>query len=178
MKISLIVAMDERGGIGLRGRLPWHLSADLKHFKELTMGHSLVMGRKTYESIERALPGRKLVVITHQRDFQVEGAQVTHSLGEALELVRRSGESEVFVAGGGEVFADALRIADNIYLTRVQTVAEADTFFPDVDLEEWEEQVVGTHSADERNDHAFSWAMLVRKGTEPKGEGFCNRGER
>jgi len=166
VKISLIVAMDERRGIGWKGRLPWHLSADLKRFKELTMGHHLVVGRKTFESIGRALPGREMIVITRKKEYQAEGAQAAHSLGEALELVQKSGESEVFIAGGGAVFAEALRIADKIYLTRVQAVAEADTFFPDFDLEGWEEQVVGTHPADEKNDYAFSWAVLVKKGCQ------------
>ena len=163
MKINLIVAMDERGGIGWRGRLPWHLSADLKRFKELTMGHSLVVGRKTYASIGRGLPGRTMIVITRQADYRAEGAQAAHSLEEALELARESGESEAFVGGGGEVYADALRIVDRIYLTRVQAIVEADTFFPDIHWEDWQEQVVVTHPADEKNEFAFTCSVLVRK---------------
>ena len=163
MKINLIVAMDEKGGIGWRGRLPWRLSADLKRFKELTMGHHLVVGRKTYESIGRGLPGRRLVVITRQADYRAQAAQAAHSLESALELARESGESEVFIGGGGEVYADALRIAEKIYLTRVQAVVEADTFFPEVNWKEWQEQVVVTHPADEKNEYAFTCSVLVRK---------------
>jgi dihydrofolate reductase len=167
--VSLIVAMDEQGGIGLNGRLPWHLSADLKRFKALTMGHHLIMGRKTYTSIGKALPGRKTIVITRHMDYQAEGVVIAHSLEGALDLVRQSDESEAFIAGGGEVFAQSLRIADKIYLTRVHTIVGANTFFPDFDLKEWQEQVISTHPADEKNDYAFTFSVLMRKNSSDQG---------
>ncbi len=114
----MIVAMDEAGGIGKGGGLAWHLSADLKNFKAVTMGHHLIVGRKTYELIGKALPGRTMIIVTHNRIFSAEGCLVTYTLEEALALAEQSGESEVFIGGGGEIFAQALPLAQRIYLTR------------------------------------------------------------
>ncbi len=155
--------MDEGGGIGLDNRLPWHLSADLKRFKSLTMGHYVLMGRKTYESIGKPLPGRKMIVITRQRDFHPEGCVVVHSLKDGLDLAEKRGESEAFVIGGGEVFVQAMPITGRIYLTRVHTIAQCDVFFPQVDEKEWQEQDVSQHASDLRNDFRFTFMTLVRR---------------
>lgn len=160
MIVSMIVAMDEAGGIGKNGGLAWHLSADLKNFKAVTMGHHLIVGRKTYESIGKALPGRTMIIVTHNRNFSAEGCLVTYTLEEALALAEQSGENEVFIGGGGEIFAQALPLAQRIYLTRVHTVADCDVFFPKVDWEEWVEGERLEQAADEQNDHDFTYSVV------------------
>ena len=167
MIISLIVAMDENRGIGIANGLPWRLPADLKRFKALTLGHYIVMGRKTYQSIGRNLPGRISIVITRQPDYKPENCQpgqciVTHSIESALEYAREQRESEVFILGGGEIFAQTLHLAERIYLTQVHTVAPADTFFPKIVPGDWIEQESQYHLPDERNPLAFTWKVLVK----------------
>jgi dihydrofolate reductase len=164
MIISLLVAMDERNGIGLHNRLPWRLSADLKRFKELTMGHHILMGRRTYESIGRSLPGRRMVVLTHDKDFKSEGVQAAASLPEALALAAGGGEDEVFIIGGSQVFAQALPLAERIYLTRVHACLEADAFFPVLDEHLWQQTCLSTHPADNKNEYPFSFYILNRIG--------------
>ena len=137
MIISLIVAMDENRGIGLKGGLPWHLSTDLKRFKSLTMGHHVLMGRKTYESIGRPLPGRQMLVVTRNPDYRAEGCQVIRSIEEGLDVARYQGESELFIIGGREIFEQALPYAMRIYLTQVLAVVDVDTFFPEINLDDW-----------------------------------------
>ena len=160
MIVSLIFAMDERRGIGIDGHLGWHLSADLKRFKSITMGHHLIMGRKTYDSIGRPLPGRTMIVVTRDREFQAEGCLMAHSLEEALEMARQAGESEAFIIGGGEIFAQALGLAERMYLTQVHAVTEADVFFPAFEEEEWVELQSEEHEADARNDHPTTFKLL------------------
>jgi dihydrofolate reductase len=130
--------MDERGGIGKGDRLPWHLPSDLKRFKQLTMGHHIVMGRKTYETIGRLLPGRVMIVVTHQNDYIAGGCVVINSLSAAIDLAEADHERELFIIGGGEIFRQAIDLADKIYLTTVHTVVDADVFFPKFELGEWE----------------------------------------
>jgi dihydrofolate reductase len=134
MRLSAIVAMAANRCIGKDNTLPWRLPADLKRFKQLTMGHTLVMGRKTYESIGRPLPGRTMVVVTRQRDYAPEGVQVAHSLEEALELARGD---EVFIAGGADLYRQTMDRLRRLYLTRLDRQYEGDTFFPEVDLSGW-----------------------------------------
>jgi dihydrofolate reductase len=165
--ISLLVAADEDGGIGVDNRLPWRLSSDLKKFKELTMGHHMIMGRKTYDSIGRPLPGRTSIVITRNPDFQAEGVLAAHSLAEALEMAQEAGEDEAFVIGGGEIFFQALTVAHRIYLTRVHVMVKADVFFPVLDLEDWEEKHAEFRAPDEKNEFPFTFYILERKVPEP-----------
>jgi dihydrofolate reductase len=160
--VSLIVAMDEQGGIGKDGKIPWHLSDDLKRFKALTMGHHMIMGRKTCESIGRALPGRTSIVLTRFRDYQFPGCIVVRSLVDALELAESHGESEVFVIGGGEVYALALREADRIYLTRVHATIGCDVFFPKLDMDHWTDVQPVIQSQDEVSSYSFSFHVLER----------------
>ena len=135
MKVSLIAAMAKNRTIGLDNALPWHLPADQRYFKAKTMGHSLVMGRRTFESIgERPLPGRKTIVVSRRRDYAPPGVEVAHSLDEAL--ARAEGE-EVFVAGGEEIFREALPRAHRLYLTRIERDFPGDTFFPEFDESAW-----------------------------------------
>jgi len=163
MIVSMIVAMDERRGIGLKNRLPWRLPADLKRFKELTMGHHLIMGRKTYESIGRGLPGRTMVVITRNPSFIGDGVLLAHSVEQAIEIAKNRGDIEAFIIGGGEIFTQALPVTDRIYLTQVHAVVEADTYFPELPLNQWVENESAIHPADEKHPYAFTYKLLVRK---------------
>ena len=163
MRISLIVALDECGGIGRQGGLPWHLSADLRRFKALTMGHHIVMGRKTWESIGRALPGRFSIVITHQTDYHAPGALVEHSLAAGLELARAGEKQEIFIIGGAEIFAAALPVATRIYLTRVHTCIQgADAFFPELPPEAWKLVEANQIPADEQNEYTTTFQIYDR----------------
>lgn len=135
-KISLITSLGTQTRlIGRDGTLPWRIPDDLKRFKALTMGHPIIMGRKTYESIGRALPGRTNIVITRSPDFSAVGVIVTHSLDVALEKAREIEEKEIFIIGGGEIFKQALPIADKLYLTLVDDDIKGDTYFPEYEKE-------------------------------------------
>lgn len=164
MILSSIVAASLNNGIGKGNQLPWHLPADLKFFKATTMGCPVIMGRKTFQSIGRALPGRKNVVITRDKDFNADKAfdiMVVGSLDEAL--VKMSAETEVFIIGGGEIFKQSMDLVDNIYLTVVNVRLEADVYFPEIDLSQfhlvWEE----AHDADEKNEFAYTFKKYERK---------------
>lgn len=163
MIISLIVAMDKRRGIGIKGRLPWRLSADLKRFRELTMGHHLIVGRKTFESIGKALPGRTMIIVTRDRDYRFEGCLAAHSLAEAIELAQAHGEVEAFIGGGAEIYAQSLPIADRIYLTTVDAEIEADVFFPEWDQRKWAEQKSIEIPADDKNQYPSTFKLLTAK---------------
>lgn len=161
MKLSLIVAMSDNRVIGRAGGLPWHLSADLRRFKRLTMGHFLLMGRKTYESIGRPLPGRTSIVITRQSDYQVPaGVLLARSLEEALQMVR--GEEEVFVIGGGEIYEQTLPLAARLYVTRVHAMVEGDTYFPTFDEQAWQIVEHSRHEPDQKNAYPYSFVTLER----------------
>jgi dihydrofolate reductase len=136
--ISLIAAVDTQNGIGKNNQLPWQLSSDLRRFKRITMGHIIVMGRKTYETIGRVLPGRVMIVLTKQENFDIDHGYVLNSLDEAIQFAKNANENELFIIGGGEVFSQSINKADRIYLTSVQTDAHADTFFPSIDPGNWE----------------------------------------
>jgi dihydrofolate reductase len=170
MIISLIVAMDEARGIGAGNQILWHLSDDLKRFKSLTMGHHVIMGRKTYESIGRPLPGRTTIIITRNPNYQAaDGAKanvqvsLARSLEQALAMAQAAGESEAFVIGGGEIFAQALPLAERIYLTTVQAQFECDVFFPRIDPAEWRILEESSVPADEKNQFASTYRLLIRK---------------
>jgi dihydrofolate reductase len=175
MRISIIVAMDEARGIGRDNRLPWRLSADLKRFKSLTMGHHIIMGRQTYASIGRPLPGRTSIVVTRQENYRGKQGEcsspkqasdvnclIAHSLEEALDLARQRGETEVFVIGGREIFAQALSMAERIYLTQVHAILPADVHFPPINLENWSEKAREYHQANGKNEYPYSFLILER----------------
>lgn len=130
MIISLIAAMSENRVIGHKNTIPWSIPSDLKRFSEITMGHPVIFGRKTFESIGRPLPGRKNIILTGQKDYRVEGACVVHSLADALRLC--GSEEEVFICGGGPLYQETIARADRIYLTVVHGVYEGDAFFPEI----------------------------------------------
>ena len=147
--VSIIVATDERGAIGREGRLPWHLPDDLKRFKALTMGKPIVMGRKTWESIGKPLPGRHNIVITRQVGFVVPGVTVVASLDDAL--LAAGDVPEVCIIGGAEIYRLALPWTYLIHLTRVHATVAADTYFPELAVGEWDEVLVEQHAADARH---------------------------
>jgi dihydrofolate reductase len=162
MKVAIIVAADERDGIGYRGRIPWHLPADLRRFKALTMGHHLIMGRKTFESIGRPLPGRTTIVLTRQSDYTADGCRIARSLRDALQIAEDGGETEVFICGGAAVYRDALGVADTLYLTRVHAEFQADTRFPGVDPARWVQDSAELHPSDEKNLYPFTFLVYHR----------------
>ena len=135
--VSLIVAMARNGVIGKDNRLPWHLPGDLKRFKRLTMGHHIIMGRKTYESIGKLLPGRTSVIVTRRQDYLVPGAITAHSLEDAIE--RCANDDEIFVIGGAEIYRAALPLADRLLITQIDRESAGDTSFPPVDWSRWRE---------------------------------------
>ena len=158
---SLVVAVAENGVIGRNNHLPWRLPEDLAYFKRVTMGHPIVMGRRTYESIGRPLPGRSNIVVTHNVDFEAPGCIVAHSLEEAWRAA--NGADEVSVIGGTAIFRDTLPFADRIHLTEVQASVEGDTFFPAFDRAQWRETEVVRHPADARHQYPFRIVVLDRK---------------
>jgi len=163
MTLSIIVAMSHNRAIGRAGSLPWRLPADLRRFKRLTMGHHLLLGRRTWESIGRPLPGRTLVVISRQQRLEVpDGVRVARSVHEALEVARAAGEQETFVGGGALIYRETLALADRLYLTLVHADVEGDTFFPEVDLRAWKEVSRDDREADAENRHALSFFVYDR----------------
>jgi dihydrofolate reductase len=161
MILSIVVATGKNGEIGKDNRLLWHLPADLKYFKNLTTGHPIIMGRHTFESIGRALPNRRNIIITRQNEYQAEGVDIVHSLEEAIALV--NDQAEVMVIGGADVYQQALPKANRIYITRVDIEPEADRFFPELDLDEWNLHVNVVYPADEKNIYSLTFQMLERK---------------
>jgi dihydrofolate reductase len=161
--ISIIAAMDRKRGIGVENKLPWRLSADWKRFRELTMGHHIIVGRRTFESIGRPLPGRRMIVVTRDRNYKAEGCDLSHSVEDAINLARARGESELFIGGGAEIYAQSIGIADRMYLTFVDAEVAADRFFPEFDEREWSEQESFYQPADEKNQYPFTFKLMVRK---------------
>jgi dihydrofolate reductase len=159
--ISLIAAMAENGTIGRDNSLPWRLADDLKRFKALTMGKPLLMGRRTYESIGRPLPGRTNLVLTRDREWRAEGVVVVRSLGHALSFARDA--EELVAIGGAEIYRLLMPFARRIYLTLVHADIPGDTFFPDFDPTQWADVECQSHPADERNAYAFTFVTLERK---------------
>ena len=153
----MIVAVSKNGVIGRDGDLPWHLPADLSHFKRTTMGHHLIIGRRTWDEVGKPLPGRTMVVVTRNRRFAPEGARVVRSVEQALEVA--AGDDEPFIGGGSQIYRICLGrdLVDRIYLTRIHAEVEGDTFFPEFDLDDWELVSEEHHDADEKNefDHSF-----------------------
>ena len=158
--LALVAAVAENGVIGAKGGLPWRLPDELAHFKRTTLGKPVLMGRRTFASLGRALPGRTNVVLSRDPDFAAPGALVARDLDAALALVRDA--PEVMVIGGAAVYADALPRADRIYLTRVRARPEGDVFFPALEAGAWRETLLFEHPADSRHEHSFAAFQLDR----------------
>jgi dihydrofolate reductase len=159
-RIALIAAMAENRVIGRENGLPWRLPADLRRFKSVTMGKPVIMGRKTYESIGKPLPGRSNIVVTRDADYRAPGCQVVHSLEQALEA--GAGHTEVMVIGGAELYRQALGRAERMYLTLVRAEVEGDTLFPDIEPQQWRELERESHRADEKNQYDYDFVILQR----------------
>jgi len=157
--VTLIAAMGRNRGIGLDGGMPWHLPGELKHFKATTMGKSIVMGRKTWESIGRALPGRQNIVVTRNPHYRAENCLVVPSLDQALQ---QAASEEVMIIGGGQLYRQALPLAQRMILTRVDCEPAADTWFPDWSEENWREVSSRSQTANDKNEFAFEVVELVR----------------
>lgn len=163
----MIAAASENNVIGRGGKLPWHLKNDLRHFKERTTGHPVIMGRKTFESIGRPLPNRRNIVITRQNGWSALSVATAHSLEEALSLVttegRRQTTDEIVIIGGGEIYRQALPLAHRIYLTRVHAVIDGDAFFPQLPVGEWKEMSREEHAADSENEYPYTFLTYERQ---------------
>lgn len=160
--ISAIVAVAKNGVIGKEGGLPWYLPAELARFKQVTTGHPIIMGRKTHESIGRALPGRTNIVITHNKGFEAEGCIVVVSLEKAIEEAKKAeGAEEIFIIGGESIYKEAMPLLEHIYLTRVDAEVEGDKFFHYAE-NEWKQVSSEKHQADEKNKYNFEFVILER----------------
>lgn len=167
MKVALIWAMSRNRVIGRNNALPWHLSEDLRYFKRVTFGKPVIMGRKTWESIGRPLPGRTNIVVTRDENFQAEGVKVVHSLEQAIALAENiaflDGVDEAIVMGGAEIYALALPSAQRLYLTQIHAEVEGDASFPELDLSAWQEVAREDHPATGPNPYDYSFIIYDRK---------------
>lgn len=155
--------MSSNNVIGRDNDLPWRLPDDMRYFMRTTTGHTVVMGRRTWESMGgRALPNRRNIVVTRQPDYAATGAEVAHSVDEAIALATEAGETELFICGGARVYADAMARADRLYLTHVHVEIDGDTYFPDYHTDDWRLVSEESHAADDRNEHAFTFAVYER----------------
>lgn len=163
MKMYIIAAIANNNVIGSENRLIWHLPADLKHFRELTMGHTLIMGRKTFESIGKPLKGRKTIVVTSRKDYDAQGEQVAHDIKEAIRMVKD--EKEVFVAGGADIYEQTIALyhTRRMYITRVYANFEGDAFFPDIDPDQWELIDMEEYEPDDKNKYPYAFMTYKKK---------------
>lgn len=165
LRLSIIVAMGKNRVIGQNNKLPWHLPADLKYFKCLTMGHPIVMGRKTYESIGRPLPGRANIIITRQTSFEATGATVVNSIEDALRVCEEIStmNSETFIIGGEKLYQQTLKLCQRMYVTEIQKDFEGDTYFPEFTPNDWEETQRDKHFSDSDANLEYHFVILDRK---------------
>lgn len=167
MLVSAIVAAARNRVIGKNNEIPWYLSSDLKYFKRTTLGHHIIMGRKSFESIGRPLPKRTNIIITRNPFFVATGCLIARSVQEALHIALENGETEAFIIGGGQIYELCLPFLDKVYLTEVDATPEGDVYFPILDPDEWALNSSEPHPADEKNDHPYSFNVYDRI---PKGD--------
>ena len=158
MNLTIIAAMSQNRVIGRNNDLAWHLPDDLKRFKDLTRGHHVIMGRKTFESVGRPLPGRTNIVVTNQKDYKAPGCIIVHTLKEAIQ--KAENDSQPFVIGGGKIYA--LPISDTLELTYIHAEVEGDTYFPEVDTNKWQIVAKESHQADDQHEYAFDFLTYQR----------------
>jgi len=161
MQLSLIVAMTENRVIGKDNQLPWKIPADMRYFKQTTVGHPVIMGRKTFESLNKPLVDRKNIVLSQQQDWQAAGCTVVHSIQDALTAAQDT--QEVFIIGGATIYKAFLPLVDCIYLTEIHTILEGDSYFPELNSREWEVISQSSHPADEKNAFAYTFKILKRQ---------------
>jgi dihydrofolate reductase len=164
MKVSIIAAVSENGAIGKDNKLLWKLSSDMKLFKTLTTGHHVIMGRKTFDSMNgRPLPNRTNVIISRNLDYDVEGGETAISLAEALSLANQNGDEEAFIIGGGEIYKLGMYVANTLYISHVHKNIEGDTYFPAIDVDIWELKSKESYLKDEKNECNFDFCVYERK---------------
>jgi dihydrofolate reductase len=159
--LSIAVAIGENYAIGKNNQLLWHMPADLRFFKQTTSGHTVIMGRKTFDSVGKPLPNRRNIVITRDTELKIEGVEVVNSLEEALAITKTE-EKPVFIVGGAEIYKQALPKTQTLYLTTIHHRFEADTFFPEIDRNEWKVISCESHKADEKNKYDYTFEVLER----------------
>jgi len=162
-RISAIVAMDEHNCIGVDNQIPWYLPSDLQYFKKITLGHPVIMGRKSFRSIGRPLPKRTNIVVSRDPFFIASGVLTALSIEEAIDLATAENAAEIFIIGGGNIYEQTQSLWDRIYLTEVAASFDGDTFFPKINPEEWNEVFREAHLADEKNEFAYQFVILDRK---------------
>lgn len=160
---SIIVAKSDNNVIGKDNGLVWHMPADLKHFKNKTMGHYIIMGRKTLESMDKPLPGRTTIVVTRNKNYRAEGCIIVHDIQEAFRIAEDNKQEEVFILGGAEIYKLTIDMADKIYLTEIKADFEGNVFFPDIDPKKWREVRRDEFEADEKNPYPYAFVDLERK---------------
>lgn len=164
MIISIIAAVSSGNVIGKKNTLPWYFPPDLKHFKEITMGHTIIMGNKTHESIGKILPGRTNIVLTKNKNFKSEGALIFHSTNEALDYARKIAETETFIIGGASIFEETINLVDRLYLTKIYKKFDGDVYFPKLNLKNWKLVSSESHHFDEGNfDYEFQELDRIKK---------------
>lgn len=163
MIVSAIVATAKNGVIGKDNNIPWYLSADLKYFKRTTLNHHIIMGRKSFQSIGRPLPKRTNVVVTRDPFFVASNCLIARSIEEALNLAYDNNETEAFIIGGGQIYAQSMPLWDKLYLTEVDLEVEGDVFFPKINPEEWRLVSVDPHQTDEKNEYDYTFKIFERK---------------
>lgn len=163
--ISIIAAIDQNRGLGYQDKIPWHISTDFKHFKHTTSGHPIIMGRTTFESIGESLPGRDNIIITRQPDYQVKDLHIVNSLDEAINLAKTLDNQEIFIIGGGQIYQQALPLADKLYLTLVHGKFKTDTFFPKYQhlFQLQSEEHLKELDKLSNNEYDFTFQTLIRK---------------
>ena len=159
---SIIAAKTTNHVIGKNNQLPWHMPADLHHFRRLTLGHHVIMGRRTYESLPRTLIGRKLIVLSQNIYYHLRDCHTAPDLKTAFKLAEKAGETEVFVAGGSTIYQSAIALVDKMYLTEIKTEIMGDSFFPAINMHEWRETQRTSHKPDDQNCYAYDFVELIR----------------
>lgn len=167
MQVAIVVARARNGVIGARNDLPWRLPADLKHFRKVTIGNPVIMGRRTWESIGKALPDRRNIVITRNPEFAAAGAETADSVEAALAMV--AGIRDVMIIGGAAIYKESMRYVTRMYVTEVHADIEGDTYFPNFDITEWRETRREDHAADEANPYPYSFVTLEKAASGVQG---------
>lgn len=159
--INIVVAKASNNVIGAKNDLIWHLPNDLKHFKSLTSGHPIIMGRKTFESLGRPLPNRTNIVVTRDQNWNAEGIEIASSLLKAIEAAKKI-DDDIYIIGGGNIYKQAMEFTDVLYITEVHHEFDGDTYFPEIDLDEWEEVQRENFKKDEKHPYAYSFVMYKK----------------
>ena len=161
--LSHIVAVSENHVIGTDNHLPWNLASDFRYFKNKTWGMPVIMGRKTFESMKKDLPGRINIVVTSKKDWNAENAFVVHSIEQGIAKAKESDVNDIFIIGGGKIFKETLGIVDRIYLTRVHATVNGDTYYPEISKSDWKRVSAESHPADEKNNYPYTFEVWERK---------------